>query len=411
MKLIIASFWIAMSTGTPQIAFPFNSQVPEIARVRKPYFFDLSPSTFRTETGPLSFSLSKAPQWLQIDNRNGTLYGLPGDGDAGAPQFIILASDLTGSAPMQATLVVSNEIGPQLHTDIANSLVDIGGRCGLRCLEVSPSTQLQFQFPLDSFTISSSPTFYYATLQDHTPLPAWLQFDRSILQFTGQTPQIGNMAQNLDINLIASDVLGFAAAATSFSIIVSSHRLMFDTLSQIQNISSGQPFSISNLRSHLYLDSALISDTDYAGATVGGPSWLNLDTQSLSLSGIPPNTSTSVNVTIDAQDRYGDTAFMTILLNLGYTPLFIGHIGMLNATAGKEFSYQLSKSDFTQNDVVITVNLAQLSNWLHFDPQTLTIQGTIPWNMSSQILDGNITVTKANGSERDFQQFEIDVGM
>jgi hypothetical protein len=118
-----------------------------------------------------------------------------------------------------------------------------------------------------------------------------------------------------------------------------------------------------------------------------------------------------VNVTIDAHDRYGDAAFIVIQLNLGFNPLFVGHIGILNATAGKEFSYQLSKFDFTQNDVVVIVNLGYASNWLQFDPQTLTIQGTIPWNVSSQILDGNITVTSADGSIRDFQQFEIDISM
>ena len=83
---------------------------------------------------------------------------------------------------------------------------------------------------------------------------------------------------------------------------------------------------------------------------------------------------------------------------------------MLNATIGKQFYYQLSKSDFTENDVNITVNLGIASQWLQFNTPTLTIQGTIPWNTTAQVIDANITITNDNGSIRDFQEFEINIG-
>jgi Putative Ig domain len=413
LELIVIGFRIAAVTGTPQISFPFNSQVPLVARVGQPYYFDISSSSFQTNNGPLTYSLSNAPAWLQIDSKNGSLFGTPSSTDAGAPQFNIVATDITGSTPMQAILVISTNPAPQLgpQGEIINTLADFGTRCGLNCVQVTPSTQVQFQFPLDAFVYPISPAYFYATLQDHTPLPSWLQFNSSVLAFYGNTPTIDVLSQRLDINLITSDVSGFAGVMAPFTLIVSEHQFQFDALFEIKDIPAGQIVNISGLRSDLYLDKSIISDSDYQSAIIESLSWLNFDPATLSIIGSPPpNATASINVTIDAHDRYNDAAFITIQLNIGVSPLYTGHIGMLNATIGKQFYYQLSKSDFTENDVNITVNLGIASQWLQFNTPTLTIQGTIPWNTTAQVIDANITITNDNGSIRDFQEFEINIG-
>ena len=82
-KLIFISISIVTVIGTPQTSFPFNSQVPEVAQVGQPYYFDLNPSTFTSNNGPMTYALNGAPQWLQMVGKNGSLYGFPGPGDVG----------------------------------------------------------------------------------------------------------------------------------------------------------------------------------------------------------------------------------------------------------------------------------------------------------------------------------------
>jgi putative Ig domain-containing protein len=410
MNLAVAALYIAIVAAVPQVALSFNAQVPNVARVGQQYNFDLSPSTFTTSSGPLAYSLTNEPAWLHINSINGTLSGVPGSGDAGSSQFDISASDSTGSASFQATLVVSSDPAPQIGEDIAETVSNVGTKCGLRCITVPPLASLKFQLPKSIFTTSSSQSYYYATLEDHTPLPSWLKFNSNAFQLTGNSPQVGALAQRFDINVIVSDVAGFAAATQSLTIIVSQHQLMFDTPLETQNVPAGESVDIANLKSHLYLDGSPISNSSYGSAIILGPSWVDFDPKTLSLSGSPPNTFGSVNITINAHDTFADAAFITIQLNIGVPPLFTGHIGLLNATAGKEFYYQLSKSDFAQQSIDISVNLGAASPYLHFDPSTLTIEGTVPWNTSPQIIEANITVTSNGASVQDFQEFEIDIG-
>ena len=86
---------------------------------------------------------------------------------------------------------------------------------------ILPSVPFHFDFQPDSFIdIVQRKLFYYATLDDHTPLPAWLQFDAAGMAFTGTAPQLSAFPPSWTIDLIASDVAGFAGARASFAIAV-----------------------------------------------------------------------------------------------------------------------------------------------------------------------------------------------
>jgi len=69
---------VSTTFGLPQIALPFNAQVPSVARVSQPYTYQFSPSTFISTTGAqLTYSLQNTPIWLQINSTTRTLYGTP----------------------------------------------------------------------------------------------------------------------------------------------------------------------------------------------------------------------------------------------------------------------------------------------------------------------------------------------
>jgi hypothetical protein len=238
-----------------------------------------------------------------------------------------------------------------------------------------------------------------------------VSFDPNKLTFTGTTPPVTTVSQRLSINLIASDVAGFAGVIAPFTFVVSNHQLVFDTLWESVNIPAGSQLSLINLRSHLYLDHVPISNQNYGSAiVVDSPSWLTFDPQTITIQGTPPDQAESLNITIDAHDTFGDAAFLEIQLNFGVVPLFTGHIGIISAYAGKQFFYQFNKSDFAQTKYTIEVNLGTSSKWLQYDQADLAISGTIPWNIPPQLIDANMTISSLDNTVHDYQGFEIQIG-
>jgi hypothetical protein len=307
-------------------------------------------------------------------------------------------------------LVVSGSSGPQIIGDISSAFNGGWMRCGLTCIQYGPNAAFALKIPSSAFTHTSS-VFYYATLDDHSPLPGWMSFDPDKLTLTGTTPSVTTISQRLSINVIVSDVAGFAAVITPFTFVVSNHQLIFDTLWESANIPAGSPVNITNLRNHLYLDHAPIANQYYGSAIIlDSPSWITFDPQTITIQGHPPNDITSLNITIGAHDTYGDAAFLEIQLNIGAISLYTGHVGIITAYAGKQFSYQFNKSDFTQTGFMVTLNLGEASDWLHFDTASLIISGTIPWNIQPQLIAANMTISSFDNKVHDYQDFEIQIG-
>jgi axial budding pattern protein 2 len=409
--ICILSIWVFILgvIAVPQIVFPFNSQIPQVARVGEPYSFVLSQSTFRTDAGALQYSLTGAPGWLTIDGPNRNLTGVPSAGDVGSTRFTIVATDAAGPTTMQATLIVASSGGPRLGQDISLVLEGIGKRSGARSVVFSPTTPFVFDLPSTIFVETGTSVSYYATLADHSPLPAWINFDSSSLHFSGTTPQLDKFPQQFEISVIASDVPGFASVQTSFTIVVSSHDFHFSSFDDTQNVPVGDAVNIS-LRNACLLDGRPVTDSDFFFATAKTPPWLSFDSRSLNLFGMPPQSTTIEDVSIEAHDRYGDVASMILHINLGYSQLYTGNIGILNATAGEDFHYNLNRSSFSQDDFRITMDLGSASGWLRFDPNSLSLEGTIPSATPAQTLQATMTVTSKDGIFRDVQRFELRIG-
>jgi axial budding pattern protein 2 len=404
--------WLFASgvTASPTIAFPFNSQIPQVARVGEVYNFELSQSTFQSESGSVQYTLTDAPSWLSLLAQSRNLTGTPGAGDIGTAKFTIIGTDDSGSASIQATLIVANPGGPLLGEDISDTLGSIGKQTGLRSVVFPPITPFAFDIPTTVFADDGKPISYYATLGDHTPLPAWINFDAASLHFSGTTPGLDKFPQQLTINLIASDILEFASIETSFTFAVSSHEFYFSSIEQTANVPVGGTVAISNLRNDLVLDGRPINDSDFLFANATVPSWLSFDSHSLSLTGVPPQLMTMQNISIEAHDRYGDVAGIVVHLNLRYGQLYTGNIGILNATAGHDFNYSLGRSNFNQDNLSVQVDMGVASEWLHFDSQNLTIDGHIPASTPAQTVQATLIVTSQDKNVRDVQQFEISIG-
>ncbi|KAI7326856.1 hypothetical protein KC326_g89 [Hortaea werneckii] len=273
----LSAFLFASTVNAvPGIYFPFNSQVPTVARVGRPYLFQLSSTTFAPQDKSFVYSLSAQPAWLTIDGSTRTLMGTPAQSDVGASTFTLTAADDTGAAHMACTLVVSSDAAPQLEGGISQQLAATAN------LSSSQPPVVTFSF-IDTV---QRQLYYYATLTDHTPLPSWLSFDGKELAFSGVAPTLSSFPQSWDIDLIASDVEGFAGTTASFTIAIGTQRLAFVPVKQTINITNGMQLQFDSLQHDLFRDGQAVGVEDLASVSTSElPEWLGFDASTLVLSG------------------------------------------------------------------------------------------------------------------------------
>ncbi|KAF2430614.1 hypothetical protein EJ08DRAFT_214031 [Tothia fuscella] len=399
---------VAVTIAAPNVAFPFNSQVPPVARVGHKYEFTFSPTTFVPNDRSFQYMLTDAPTWLHLDSPSRTFTGTPGIADVGSPKFTIIASDGSGKTSMQATLVVVSHVAPQLGASISSSLEKAGKMCGPSSVTFPPRSSFEFDFPVDTFKVNGKGISYYSTLSDHTPLPGWLNFDPKSLHYQGFTPPLSASPQRFEVLLIASDVPGFASAWLSFSIVVSDHQFHFQDAERDINLGPGASINVKEMRSQLFLDGKPISDADLTSSASDAPSWLSFEPHALSLIGTPPSGTSTQDVHIAAHDRFGDAANTTLHLRI-FSGLFSKEFGSISASTGKGLVYTFDKSIFAQPDLRVTIDLGAATNYLHFDSNTLTLQGTIPDDLPAQDIQCNIIVSSRDGSQKDTQAFVIAI--
>ncbi|KAJ9642465.1 polarity establishment/cellular polarization [Coniosporium tulheliwenetii] len=396
-------------TAVPQVSLPFNAQVPPVARVAQYFSFQLSSSTFEPETESYRCSLTGAPPWLNIDSASRTLWGTPGTADVGSKEFNITAATAGGgSAVMEATLEVVDYLGPQLKASVSDQLRDIGEQPRPGSLLFQASNPFSFAFSRDTFAADGKTLTYYATMTDRTPLPAWLSFSAEEVKFFGVAPPLDTSPQHFDVLLIASDVPGYAGGWAQFTLIISSHELVFEPPKVEVKISKDTPLEYRELRSHLKLNGKTIDDADIANASASIPPWLTFDSNTLGLKGMPPVGTESQNVEVTVYSRFGDAATTTLRL-VYVSDLFTAEVGPLVATIGERFSYTFPQSIFTQDNVEVRVNLGSSPRWLTYDSASLTIQGNIPDDVKPGVITGVVTVNAVGSSASDSQTFQIQL--
>lgn len=387
---------IRLVVAAPWISFPINSQVPPVAQASQLFLFTYSESTFSSTAGTITYTLSGAPSWLQVNSANRTLSGTPGTSDIGATTFQLVGSDSTGSTSMTVTLVVLDNQGIQLGDAVLPQLAKVGPTSSPDALLLYPSQAFTIKFDASTFVGTSTSTIYYATSGNNTPLPSWLDFSEQNLEFTGTSPPIVNPTsypQIYPVRLIASDVVGFAGATAVFEIVVGYDVLYFNVTYQTFAVKSGQYFQTPSLLKNLNFDDRSAQSSDVASVTSNAPSWLTLDSQNISLAGIPPDGATSQNITVTVTDANGDVANSTINLDFSATSLFNGNFSTVNATLGQPFNYSIGDAVESNAGVNIAVNLGSAASWLTYDHAARTLSGTVPSDGAVGIQNVQITAS------------------
>ncbi|KAI5275101.1 hypothetical protein E4T47_01902 [Aureobasidium subglaciale] len=406
--LLFSVLFSALVSALPQVAFPFNSQVPAVARANEAYDFQLAATTFISSDGStLVYSLSGAPAWLNLESVTRTLYGKPGHGNTGPNVFKIVATDNGGSAEMDCTLVVASNSAPALEGNISADLARSGPLSGPSTLILQPSTAFAITFSNGLFGNSGAVNSYYATMADRTPLPSWLKFDSGTLTFWGMTPVLVTGSQTYGVDFIASDVAGFAGAATTFSLLISSNQLAFSPQTENITVVPERKVTLGPFTDQLLINGVKITGSQVQHAVAKAPEWLAFYNSTLELTGTPPQGFESQSIAITVTNTYGDTAVKDIFLRSANTSLFDDVVGDLTATAGKLFHHSFSSSLVTRNDINFTVDVGSASSWLKYDEVKQELQGTPP--TATKASANKVTVIASSLSTTESQIFYVNV--
>lgn len=401
MALLVSLLSLAGKVvAAPDIALPVNSQVPPVARIGKPFSFTFSASTFTSNTAILDYVVTDTPAWLHFDASSRTLSGTPGPDAAGSPKFDLVATDIAGSTTMPVTLVVSTNSGPSLGTPVEDQLSAHRGFQPPDTILLPHSSALGISFAPDTFVNTDHDTVYYAMCANNTPLPSWITFEIGSLSFSGAAPQTTSpdeLPQTFNIQFTASDVVGFSAAVASFRVTVENHVLMFGNGYYAVSMTPGLPFDYHGLQGALRLNDHPVDHAMVPHIQVGTPSWLSFDQDTWVLSGIPPLSARSQNISVTAVDTYGEVAVTTILLQVetnSTTDLFDGIPDSINATAGMDFNLTFNANEATTSDAELAVELGIASSWLRFDAVNQQLSGRVPKDLPPQSIVLNVTLSQ-----------------
>ncbi|CZR60372.1 uncharacterized protein PAC_10268 [Phialocephala subalpina] len=420
----VAAIFGTLINAIPTVTFPLNSQVPPVARVSESFFYTFSSSTFFS-TLPLTYTLVDPPSWLSLDNATRTLRGTPtvavlGTDALAGVSFGLTASDTSGSTTLNATLVVSQNTAPSIFVPLSMQLQSFGTCSQPSTILYHPSTPFKISFDPRTFSFSSSSTgmFYYAVSVDNTPLPAWITFDKSTLSFSGQTPDYYSLIeppQTFGIQLIASDVEGFAGTSINLDIEVGVHLLAFKNQVLSINAVAGDTISLDGLIGSLQIDGQPASIAAISSITAQVPPWMTFDNTTLTLRGLVPTGATSVNITVQATDIYTDTGLAYVYVDIGDISnstvwgLFSQSIGSLNATIDASFSYDLGTYLNNRLDTSMTAQFSPLETWLSFDPQSFVFTGQIPSNVKPSEIEVTLNASSNSDHSIDSQSFVLSI--
>lgn len=367
--------------SSPDATFPFNSQVPLVARVGEWYNFTLSATTFSSNEWIIRYSLENNPSWLRIDPSSRTLSGMPSEDDVGPVDFDILATDMGGVSSMRARIVVASQPMQDIRSGIEGQLERHGSLNGPTSILISPLQPFELIFDPTTERGTKARLSYYATTSNRSPLPPWIIFDNSTLKFHGIAPSFGSYPREYKLLLIASDIPGFAGVTFDFSLVVSDHDFRFIPQRRNLMISSGESFEFAGLQDALYVDGEPAKIDELKSVKASLPSNLKFKARNLIIKGIASSKPQTFGIT--AEDQFGNTAECTIIIS----PESRGLPGREIATAsrGSTFEYKIPETFISQHQQ-IQIDFGEAASWLNLDEDTQIIHGFVPLNLDSTLI-------------------------
>lgn len=423
MFLPILALVAGLAQAAPNLVYPLMDQEPPVARIGKPFLFDLLPSTF-SSTSNITYTTSSLPSWLAFDPYILLFYGTPSTSDAGQSAVTVTAADNTGSTTSDYTLIVTTYSSPDIHesftTQIANPPLRVfasaSALTGSSGVSIPPYWSFSLGFAYDTFRQSfSEPNngeLYFAAHQrGKTGLPSWLEFNNDSFTFNGVAPGNGTYT----IVATGTDFWGYSAALTSFIIEVGEgeavEMMKGENFTDLVTMARSQVDYKVDL-SKVTLGGQAVSASDVVlSLDNSGLPWLSLDrwvicffdrslliccSSTNTLTGTTPDqylngtiTPFSVPITISPADTTSTLSFTT-WLGMDILPSFFTTFSIPTVTANPSQSFSFSLTPYLHNHsapINTTVNPTDASQWLVWYPSNLTLAGSVPKSVKYSEVD------------------------
>lgn len=400
-----------MVQGTPTVTYPIDSQLPPVARLNEPFSYEFPSSTF-SSLEPMTYNLTKAPRWLSLGPNTRRLSGTPKKVDMAGRDLVefdieLTASDGSGTTAMTSRFVISKQQAPIVELPLDQQLSNSSYFYAPSNLLFLPSTM--FGFVLDGMTFSSTsgPLRYHAIMADNTPLPSWIVFDEGTMSFQGRSPDLTSLVQppqTFELQLIASDIAGFAGSAIRFQFKIGTHLLAFRHAKLVVAASPGRNFTSPKL--DLQLDGKTAGMEQLVSVTAKTPTWLDFDDLMLMLRGVPLQDVKTTNITITALDTYGNSAEATVTITIE-EPIFIGHVEDVSPAVGDTVSIDLSSVISNISEIRLDVVSKPVLPWLSIDPAQMQLTGLVPDTLLESAYLVTIQATSRVSGRTESIQFDL----
>ncbi|KAF9362039.1 hypothetical protein BGX26_006556 [Mortierella sp. AD094] len=185
------------------------------------------PISYARENKLFSFKLSEDYLNIKSFSIGSTSYSLNTELAHHLPRN--LSPRTLDGSPNSTTAMDSNEVASATH-GFPTDVVVWEGQSSLFRVQLDPEMFIVAPSTTGNITSSAGPVTYYVKLDTSAPLPSWLKFDSSALEFTG-VPPVGTYRQTTIITVVveASTVPGFIQATSRFTIKVVVHSLALST--------------------------------------------------------------------------------------------------------------------------------------------------------------------------------------
>ncbi len=172
----------------------FTSTPLETATEDESYSLTISAGDEDTPTSNLIFSVSKKPDWIELDKVNNKISGIPGNSNVGNNSIIIDVTDGESITKQEFIITVENtNDAPTVKTKMEDQSTVF-------------SNTFKYTFDetvFEDIDIEDNLT-YKASMTDGSPLPAWLKFDSNTRTFSGTS----NSHDSFSIKVTATDKAG-----------------------------------------------------------------------------------------------------------------------------------------------------------------------------------------------------------
>ena len=317
------------------------------------------------------------PAWLTLTSA-GQLSGSPTNDDVGTTNVTITASDgRGGSASDSFAFTVSNvNDAPTFSAGVPDQIA---------------SEDALFSLALTDFAVdvdAGDSLSFTATLQDGSPLPAWLSFtDAGDFSGTPGNDDVGTFT----VTTVVTDVAG-ASAESTFDVTVENVNDAPVLLQSADDISVNQDEALSVDVSLLFGDIDAGDSLTYSASVNGSPlpTWLVLDASAGVFSGTPLNDDVGeLNVTVLATDSAGESVsdtFTITVVNVNDPPVVENQT--LAVSTDAEVGTVVGVVAANDPDVGDTLEFAITDGTLEPTFSLDTATGEVTLNVNDGLVDG-----------------------